>query len=222
MQYCSRFKNPFTGLLLPGIALVFIVAQNNNIMKRLKHTTCMVLLLLGISTGLSAQKKITGIYRTMDDYLNKQLSYTRDSSSTPVIKLYSLAPKSYVTLQYKGNHLHLNKNEIFAYQLTNGEVYRIIGNHSYQLLNNNPQLLLYKRKIPVSPKEGPEEKFKYYFSANNGNVQTLTAWNVKQAFANHPTLPDQIDTNFKKDTELLTYDTFHKMYKLERLLAVGF
>ncbi|MBS0032002.1 hypothetical protein ACTJJ0_33290 [Chitinophaga sp. 22321] len=191
-------------------------------MKGLKHTTGIILLLLCISIGASAQKKITGIYRTLNDYLNKQLSYISDGNSTPVIKLYSLVPKSYVTIQHKGEQLHLNKNEIFAYQLTNGEVYRIIGNHSYLVLNNHPQLLLYKRKIPTSPKEGPEQKFKYYFSANNGNVQTLTAWNVKQAFADHPTLPDQIDVHFKKDTELLTYDTFHKMYKLEKLLAISF
>lgn len=191
-------------------------------MKKMKRIAGMVILLVGISMGLSAQKKITGIYRTMNDYLGNQLSYTRDGNHVPAIKLYTLAPKSYVTLHYKGEQLHLNKNEIFAYQLTNGEVYRIIGNHSYQLLNNNPKLLLYKRKIPASPKEGPEDRFKYYFSANNGNVQTLTAWNVKQAFSDHATFPDQIDAHFKKDTELLTYDTYHKMYKLERLLAVSF
>lgn len=147
-------------------------------MKRLKSTTGLVLLLMSISMALSAQKKITGIYSTMNDYLGNQLTYASDSSSTSAIKLYTLAPKSYVTIQHKGNHIHLNKNEIFAYRLTNGEVYRIIGNHSYQVLNNNAQLLLYKRKTPTSPKEGPEDQFKYYFSANNGSLQTLTAWNV--------------------------------------------
>ncbi|MGO4291895.1 hypothetical protein [Chitinophaga sp. RAB17] len=187
-------------------------------MKRLKSITGLILLLMSISMNVSAQKKITGIYRNMNDYLCNQLTYVRDSSSTPVIKLYTLAPKSYVTIQYKGNHIHLNKNEIFAYQLSNGEVYRIIGNHSYQLLNNNPRLLLYKRKIPASPKEGPEDQFKYYFSAASGSLQSLTAWNVKQAFADHATLPDQIDALFKRDAELLTYDSFHKMYKLEWLL----
>jgi len=187
-------------------------------MKRLKRILGMALLLTGISMGISAQKKITGIYRTMNDYLVNQLAYAGDSSHTPSVKLYTLAPKSYVTIQYKGEHIHLNKNEIFAYRLSNGEVYRIIGNHSYQVLNNNALLLLYKRKIPTSPKEGPENKFKYYFSPANGNLQVLTAWNVKQAFADHATLPDQIDALFKRDAELLTYDSYHQMYKLEWLL----
>jgi hypothetical protein len=187
-------------------------------MKRLKIITGMVLLLMSISVALSAQKKITGVYRTMNDYLGNQLTYAGDSSHTPSIKLYTLSPKSYVTIHYKGAPIHLNKNEIFAYRLTNGEVYRIIGNHSYQVLNSNAALLLYKRKIPTSPKEGPGDQFKYYFSANKGDLQTLTAWNVKQAFADHPTLPDQIDALFKRDAELLTYDSFHKMYKLEWLL----
>lgn len=187
-------------------------------MKRLKSITGMALLLMSISMALSAQKKITGIYRTMNDYLGNQLTYAGDSSHTPSVKLYTLTPKSYVTVQYKGEHIHLNKNEIFGYRLTNGEVYRIIGNHSYQVLNNNALLLLYKRKIPTSPKEGPEDQFKYYFSPGNGNLQALTAWNVKQAFADHATLPDQIDALFKRDAELLTYDSYHKMYKLEWLL----
>jgi uncharacterized protein YxeA len=218
MQYCSRFKHPFAGPPHPGISLVFVISPNNKIMKKMKRITGMILLWMSISMAVSAQKKISGIYRTMNDYLANQLSYASDSSSTPGIKLHTLAPKSYVTVHYKGKHVHLNKNEVFAYRLTNGEVYRIIGNHSYQLLNNNPQLLLYKRKIPTSPKEGPEDQFKYYFSSANGNLQTLTAWNVKQAFSDHATLPDQVDALFRRDAELLTYDTFHKMYKLEWLL----
>lgn len=179
----------------------------------------MICLLMTINVAADAQKKITGIYRTMDDYLANQLSYTKDNSSkAPRIHLHTLAPKSYITLQHNGQDIHINKNEIFAYQLTNGDVYRVDGNNSYQVLNKNPQLLLYKRKIPASPKEGPEDKYKFYFSSNNGKMQTLTAWNVKQAFPEHATLADQMDALFKRDAELLTYDRFRGMYKLEWLV----
>lgn len=186
-------------------------------MKRFKSIAGICLLLMSVSIPLTAQKKITGIYSNVNDYLIRQLRY-HDSTGTSSIKLYTLAPKSYVTILYKDSILQLNKQEVFAYRLTNGEVYRIIGNYSYQILNSNPKLLLYKRKIPTSPKEGPDDQFKYYFSAANGQLQTLTAWNVKQAFRDHPTLADQIDAQFKRDAELMNYDSFHQMYKLEWLL----
>ncbi|MBO9730157.1 MAG: hypothetical protein J7623_16075 [Chitinophaga sp.] len=186
-------------------------------MKRFKSIAGLCLLMMSISIQLPAQKKITGIYSSLNDYLNNQLRY-HDNSANASIKLYTLAPKSYVTIRYKDSILQLNKSNIFAYRLTNGEVYRVIGNHSYQVLNNNPQLLLYKRKIPASPKEGPADQFKYYFSAANGQLQALTAWNVKQAFRDHPTLADQVDAQFKRDAELMNYDSFHQMYKLEWLL----
>ncbi len=179
----------------------------------------MICLLMCINIAADAQKKITGIYSTMDDYLSGRLSYTKDNGNkAPRLHLYTLAPKSHVTLQHNGKEIHINKNEIFAYQLTNGDVYRVEGNHSYQILNKNPQLLLYKRKIPTSPKAGPEDQYKTYFSASNGKIQTLTAWNVKQAFPAHETLADKMDALFKRDAELLTYDRFRGMYKLEWLV----
>ena len=186
-------------------------------MKKIKSVAGICLLLMSISIQLTAQKKITGIYSSINDFLSNQLRYY-DSTATSSIKLYTLAPKSYVTIHYKDTVLQLNKSNIFGYRLSNGEVYRIIGNYSYQVLNNNPKLLLYKRKMPASPKEGPADQFKYYFSAANGQLKTLTAWNVKQAFRDHPTLADQIDALFKRDAELMNYDSFHQMYKLEWLL----
>lgn len=190
----------------------------SSIIKHREKTICLVLFMC-ISTALSAQKKITGIYRTMNDYLNKQLSYSTDNGQASKIKLYTLAPKSYVTIRSAGTSTHIYKKDIFAYQLTSGEIYRIEGNNSYQILNNNPKLLLYKRKKPTAPKDGPADQFKYYFSASNGAMQALTTWNIKQAFADtHASLPDQVDALFKRDTELLHYDSFHRMYKLEWLL----
>ena len=188
-------------------------------MKQIKNITCIFVLLAGLNITASAQKKITGIYHTLHDYLGGRVSYAADSSHLPKITLYTLAPRSYITMHYKNNRVRLYKSEIFAYRLANGEVYRIAGNNSFRLLNNNPLLLLYKRKMPASPKAGPEEQFKYYFSTGEGEMQALTAWNIKQAFAHHATLPDEIDALFKKDAELLAYDSFRGMYKLEWLIS---
>ncbi|PSL45328.1 hypothetical protein CLV51_10430 [Chitinophaga niastensis] len=190
-------------------------------MKRINNTICTIVLMMCMSISVAAQHKMAGIYKTMNDYRENHLSYSKDSSQEiPRITLHTLAPRDYVSIQYNGNNIHLNKDQFFAYQLTNGEVYRLAGSNAYQLLNKGPHLLLYKRKIPASPKEFPSGKFKYYFSTDQDNtMKELTAWNIKKAFPDNTTLADQVDALFKRDDELMAYDRFHEMYKLEWLLT---
>jgi hypothetical protein len=190
-------------------------------MKRIMNTTCTVVLMMCMSIPVTAQQKMAGIYKTMNDYLDNHLSYSKDScQGIPKINLHGLFARDYVSIQYNGNNIHLKKTDFFAYRLTNGEVYRIAGSNPYQLLNKGPHLLLYKRKIAVNPKEFPSGKFKYYFSTDQDNtLQELTAWNIKKAFPANTSLHDLVDALFKTDDDLVAYDRFHEMYKLEWLLT---
>ena len=59
----------------------------------------------------------------------------------------------------------------------------------------------------------------YYFSTNvSAALQDLTKANLKAAFPNNHKFHDALDANFKEDKELINYDDFHKMYKVNRLL----
>ena len=42
--------------------------------------------------------------------------------------------------------------------------------------------------------------------------------NLKNAFPENHGFHDALDTNFKEDTELINYDAFHKMYKINWVL----
>lgn len=57
-------------------------------MKYYSSIFYMICLLMTINIAATAQKKINGIYRTMDDYLANQLSYTKDSSSKAPGSIY--------------------------------------------------------------------------------------------------------------------------------------
>jgi hypothetical protein len=181
-------------------------------MKRIKGM--ITILLLTLSTTAMAQKKLAGVYLTETDYLNNHPEHSNGAR----VNLHSLIPGNYITIREASKRIRLDKNRFFALKLANGTSWRLTKESSYEILNNNPRLLLYRRKIPVSPKTYPDHPYRYYFSAVDGQLKELTSWNIKQAYADDKLLADKLDAVFKDDGSLMAYDTFHHMYKLEWLL----
>lgn len=90
----------------------------------------------------------------------------------------------------------------------------------YTVMNNEGTITLFKYvHASHSPKDAGKYVPKYFFTTPSSDVLLpLTKDNVKKAFPeNHP-FHDAIDATIKSDDELIMYDTFHKMYKLNWLL----
>jgi len=49
-------------------------------------------------------------------------------------------------------------------------------------------------------------------------LQELTKMNLKKAYPENHGFHDVLDTNFKEDKELTSYDEYHKMYKINWIL----
>jgi hypothetical protein len=63
---------------------------------------------------------------------------------------------------------------------------------------------------------------KYFFSVGaGGEIFPLTIINLKKAFPDHHAFHDSLDMMFTNDWQLTKYDEFHKMYKVNRLLAAS-
>ena len=93
-------------------------------------------------------------------------------------------------------------------------------NNGYSVINPGESILIYKyNHTGHSAKDVDKYATKYYFStASSDNLKDLTKENIKNAYpANHP-FHDALDANFTKDEELIVYDDFHKIFKLNRLL----
>lgn len=91
---------------------------------------------------------------------------------------------------------------------------------NYTALNAKEPIVIYKYQHPGhSPKEAEKYTPKYFFTTGTSDLlQDLTRSNLKKAFpANHP-FHDALDATFKDDKELISYDDFHKMYKVNWLL----
>ncbi len=105
-------------------------------------------------------------------------------------------------------------------QLTTKTATKAMG---YSVLNAGDAIVIYKYvHASHSPKEAEKYAPKYYFVTAASNVlQPLTKTKLKEAFpTNHP-FHDALDANFKEDKELIQYDDFHKMYKIDHLLMMS-
>ena len=93
-------------------------------------------------------------------------------------------------------------------------------NISYTVLNKEGTVKLYKyHHLAHSPKEAEKYAPTYFFTTQSSDtLQPLTKDNLKKAFPeNHP-FHDALDATFDNDKDLIAYDSFHKMYKVNWLL----
>lgn len=90
----------------------------------------------------------------------------------------------------------------------------------YTVINPGESITVYKYVHAAhSPKEAEKYAPKYFFTTGSSDVlQELSKKNLKKAFPNDHAFHDALDANFKEDKELISYDEFHKMYKLNWIL----
>ena len=89
----------------------------------------------------------------------------------------------------------------------------------YTIMNPGEQITIYKYvHASHSPKETEKYAPKYFFVTKSSDaLQELTKENLKKAFPDSHTFHDALDENFKEDKGLINYDSFHKMYKINRI-----
>src|SRR5262245_12100143 len=99
-----------------------------------------------------------------------------------------------------------------------GRSFRTIGSQRYEILEAK-DLVIYSTDVIV--RKGALEK-EYFFSVGpTGDILPLTILNLKNAFPDNHAFHDSLDMMFKNDSQLTKYDSFHKMYKVNRLLAAS-
>ena len=95
--------------------------------------------------------------------------------------------------------------------------------NGYSVINPGEPIIMYKyTHTGHSAKDVDKYAPKYYFtSASSDVLKDLTKNNIKKAYPTNHTFHDAIDANFTNDQELINFDEFHKMYKLNRLYQNG-
>lgn len=176
--------------------------------------------LFTLSLHAAAQKDSSGIYKTAEDFQNRKLSYAINyKTEKHKINDNLLFNDAAIKVKHHDTTYTLEKSSTYGYRSTKGEEFRFIDNKEYKILNPGEPLLIYAyQHLAHSPKEAGKYQPMYFFSTDAASApQPLTKANLKAAFAGNHKFHDELDAQFKDDNELNAYDSFHKMYKLNRI-----
>ncbi len=172
----------------------------------------------------ASQKDSSGIYKTASDFQQKKLSYAINyKTEKHKIKDNMLFNGAEIKVVHEGQTYKLDKNSTYGYKSTKGDVFRFVDEKEYKVLNPGESPMLYAYTHPTSATKG---NFKYisdyYFSIDASSTpQTLTKGNLKAAYPNNHKFHDALEASFKDDEDLASYDSFHKMYKVNHLLEMS-
>lgn len=178
-------------------------------MKTLKLMLIVPIMALFIQT-IAAKDKTNGLYLTRQDYLDHKLSYGDNNYK---IKVNGFFENNYVVVIHEGQKQVLLKNNIFGYSKY-GKDYRFFDNTEYRIMQNKG-LTIYSRINLVLQGKGPRPTEQYYFSSNlSAPVQPLSIANLQSVFEKNKKFVYAVESSFKKDYNLLAFDTCNKEYKL--------
>lgn len=183
----------------------------------------LVAALLAGSVVSAAAKGATGIYLTSEDYRNARLASESDCDSPGhKVELHDIRHKSFIHVTHGGETRRYEKSHIYGFRSCGGRDYRFVGNDEYEILESR-EVSIYASVVPAqNPKDtsrGLPTSRVYFFSAGAGGpVLPLTLQNLKRAFPNNHPFHDALDMAFHTDDELTQYDTFHTMFRVNRIL----
>lgn len=187
-------------------------------------TVSLFIIAIFLSLNASAQKDSSGIYNTAADFQQGKLSYAINyKTEKHKINDYVLFNDAVIKVKHHDTTYTLEKSNTYGFRSTKGEDFRFIDNKEYKILNAGESLLIYVYQHPShSPKEAGKYGPMYYFSTDaSAAPQALTKANLKAAFPDNHKFHDALDAQFKTDDELYAYDSFHKMYKVNRIYVTS-
>jgi len=162
----------------------------------------------------------SGIYLTASDYKNKQLHLAGDHSTNNKLRLNDLFGGRTLTMSHNGENHEFSKDSIYGYRDKDGNDYRFYKSYStpYKILENGG-IVIYKTEQAGNKQTGFKPLVQYYFSNGvDGEVHLLSLANLKRTFKDQPAF-NIIDANFQTDSDLITYDGYHHLFRINRLLA---
>lgn len=183
--------------------------------------TASLLMLISIS-GFS-QTDSSGVYFTANDFVMHKLSFAINCKTEKhKIKSDLIFHPKEITIKHKNATYNYPKDSIYGIKYCDGSIVRIYNNSEYPLINPDETIKIYKIVTTAQAKGNPAVT-KYFFSKDaKSKIEKLTIGNIKSAFPDNHKFHDLIDMEFHNDHELSTYDNFHKIMKINRVLQNSF
>ncbi len=180
----------------------------------MRKIAVMSVILIVTSFVAYSQQGISGVYLSALDFRNEKLAYASVEETN--IKLKALFDRLHITVTHDGQSKRLQKTDIFGYKECDGDTYRFVGKRRYFILNLTEEILLYEFKTVTSKNQKAQTFYKFSILTDH-RVFDLTLNNLKRSFADNAKFHDQLTAVFNSDNELTKYDSFYKMYQVNRI-----
>lgn len=166
---------------------------------------------------LLGQDSTYGIYKSAEDYKNKNLSCEIEASSPGKIKLHHFFSGKYVDIIRGGEKYRFYKDSIFGYCNCKNEDFRFYKTYDeeYRILENK-DIVIYLSYVIVSPYNAKHIQIApaYFFSRTiDSKILPLTVLNLKKAYPENLKFHDMLDMEFGNEG-INAEDTF----KINQLL----
>jgi hypothetical protein len=170
-----------------------------------------------VAAMVAAPARTSGIYVSAADYTARRLSFEGDcKSASHRLDLHNIVRKPYIDVTHGAETRRVAKSDFYGFRACDGREYRFVDNREYEIREPGP-IALYTIRVP-----GRVSRLVYVFSVGpGGTVLPLTKDALKQAFPDNHAFHDALDQMFHADRDLTQYDTFHKMFKVNRLLIAS-
>lgn len=173
------------------------------------------------STFSFSQKDSSGIYFTANDYAKHKLSFVIDCKTQKhKIKSDMIFRPKEISIKHNDSTYTYPKSSVYGIKYCDGSIVRIFENSEYPLINPGEKIQIYKVVTTKHEGRAGTKVFtQYYFSKDEkSKIQELTINNIKTSFPENHKFHDLIDMDFHNNDELTTYDSFHKIMKINRVL----
>ena len=165
-----------------------------------------------------SQSKESGIYLTQLDFENGVLSYsTAAKNEKNKIRFNEIVEKPFINIRHNGEKIVLFKDDIYAY-VKNSTIVRTHNFVSYNFLDRGVVWIYYK-DITTPLGKGIKRERKYYYALSGSDkIIPLTVMNLKKSFAENYALHNLLDAQFRKDSDLASYNSLEKKFQVNHLL----
>ncbi|TAE91162.1 MAG: hypothetical protein EAY81_00215 [Bacteroidetes bacterium] len=187
-------------------------------MSKLNTWRLVIPLLIGLTNVAIAQQK--GIYLSAADFNKGIVSFTQAQHHPYQLKFNGLFNRGILTIHMGDSTFRIHQDSVFGYQDDEGISYRFYHNNIYQVLNPRETLLLYSITTIRNAKENLVTSQYFFSNSADSAIYPLTKFNLKKAFPLDAHLHEQIDLYFKTDADLIAFDNYYHLYKINRILQL--
>ncbi|MCK9219144.1 MAG: hypothetical protein M0P47_03725 [Bacteroidales bacterium] len=190
----------------------------------MKKTTLLFSVILVVFAGtckgqaVDSKTSKSGLYMTSDDFSKGKLTYeTNCLNNRNSIKNSDFDQRKTVRISYHDSTFKLAKSSIWGYRLCNGKEYRIFKNQEFEIIDRSSIIIYQKHYIRnMNPRgNNSSHTISYFFSEKSDSpLKELNLSNLESSFPTNKKFHDLIDLYFKSDEELLIYDDYYKMYRV--------